>query len=106
MYQTPFAEQIRLEVGIPTIAVGSITTADQCNTIVAAGRADLCALARPHLADPSLGLRAAAQFETANELWPKQYLSAQPQLTAQFRRERADAQDRAQRLRELQSDSR
>jgi anthraniloyl-CoA monooxygenase len=106
MYQTPFAEQIRLEVGIPTIAVGSITTADQCNTIVAAGRADLCALARPHLSDPSFALRAAAQYETANELWPKQYLSAQPQLTAQFRRDRAEAQDRAQRLRELQSDSR
>ncbi|HUQ49763.1 MAG TPA: bifunctional salicylyl-CoA 5-hydroxylase/oxidoreductase, partial [Terriglobales bacterium] len=52
MYQTPFSDRIRNEAGIPTIAVGNITEADQVNGIIAAGRADLCALARPHLADP------------------------------------------------------
>ena len=53
MYQTPFADRIRNEVGIATIAVGAIFEADHVNSIIAAGRADLCALARPHLADPS-----------------------------------------------------
>ena len=53
MYQVPFAEQIRAEAGVPVIAVGGIMGADHANTILAAGRADLCALARPHLADPS-----------------------------------------------------
>ncbi len=46
MYQTPFSDEIRNEAGVPTIAVGNITEADQVNGIIAAGRADLCALAR------------------------------------------------------------
>ena len=54
MYQTPFSDQIRNETRIPTIAVGNITDAEQVNAIIAAGRADLCALARPHLTDPVL----------------------------------------------------
>ena len=54
MYQTPFADRIRNEVGIATIAVGAIFEADHVNSIMVAGRADLCALARPHLADPVL----------------------------------------------------
>ena len=62
MYQTPFADRIRNEAGIPTIAVGAISEADHVNSIIAAGRADLCALARPHLADPSWTLHAAAQL--------------------------------------------
>jgi anthraniloyl-CoA monooxygenase len=79
MFQTPFAEQIRLEAGIPTIAVGNITTADQVNTIVAAGRADLCALARPHLANPHLVLEAAAHYGYTEQRWPNQYLTARSQ---------------------------
>jgi anthraniloyl-CoA monooxygenase len=79
MFQTPFAEQIRLEAGIPTIAVGNITTADQVNTIVAAGRADLCALARPHLANPHLVLEAAAHYGYAEQRWPNPYLTAKSQ---------------------------
>src|SRR5678815_4431524 len=47
MYQTPFADRIRNEAGIPTIAVGAISEADHVNSIIAAGRADLCAVARP-----------------------------------------------------------
>jgi hypothetical protein len=62
MYQTPFSDQIRNETHIPTIAVGNITDAEQVNAIIAAGRADLCALARPHLTDPFWTLRAAAQL--------------------------------------------
>jgi anthraniloyl-CoA monooxygenase len=59
MYQTPFADRIRNEAGHPTIAVGAITQADQANSIIAAGRADLCAVARPHLADPAWTLHEA-----------------------------------------------
>ena len=59
-FQTPFADRIRHEVGIPTIAVGAISSYDDVNTIVLAGRADLCALARPHLYDPHWTLHAAA----------------------------------------------
>jgi anthraniloyl-CoA monooxygenase len=80
MFQTPFAEQIRLEAGIATIAVGNITDADQINTILAAGRADLCALARPHLDDPNFTLRAAAAQGFAGQVWPKPYLAAKARL--------------------------
>jgi len=79
MFQTPFSDQIRLEAGIPTIAVGNITSADQVNTIVAAGRADLCALARPHLSDPHFTLRAAAHYGHERQYWPPQYLAAKEQ---------------------------
>ncbi len=65
MFQTPFADQIRNTAGLATMCVGSITTADQVNTILAAGRADLVALGRPHLADPAFTLRAAAQYGIA-----------------------------------------
>jgi len=74
MYQTPFSDRIRNEAGIATMAVGNITEADQVNTIIAAGRADLCALGRPHLADPAWTLRAAAQLGYAEAHWPPQYL--------------------------------
>ena len=62
MYQTPFADRIRNEVGIATMAVGAIYEPDHVNSIIMAGRADLCALARPHLADPYWTLHAAAQL--------------------------------------------
>ena len=62
MYQTPFADRIRNEVGIATMAVGAISEADHVNSIIAAGRADLCAVARPHLADPAWTLHEAAQI--------------------------------------------
>ncbi len=77
MFQTPFADRIRNEAGIPTMAVGNIQNWDQVNTIIVTGRADLCVLARPHLFDPYLTLHAAAdqEFEVP---WPDQYLPAKP----------------------------
>ena len=60
MFQTPFADRIRNEVGIATMAVGAISEADHVNSIIAAGRADLCAVARPHLANPAWSLLEAA----------------------------------------------
>jgi anthraniloyl-CoA monooxygenase len=80
MYQTPFADRIRNEAGIATIAVGNIFEADHVNSIVAAGRADLCAIARPHLADPAWTLHAAAQITYHHAAWPKQYLTGKAQL--------------------------
>ena len=68
-YQTPFADRIRHEVGIPVVAVGAISSYDDVNTIIAAGRADLCALARPHLYDPAWTLHAAADQEFDMEAW-------------------------------------
>lgn len=76
MYQTPFAERIRNEVGIPTIAVGAIQGFDHVNTIVLAGRADLCALARPHLYDPYVTLHAAHEQGYDAMEWPPQYVAA------------------------------
>lgn len=78
MYQVPFADRIRHEVGIAVMAVGAIQGPDHVNTIVAAGRADLCALARPHLVNPQIVLGASAAYEYADQPWPKQYLPAKP----------------------------
>ena len=58
MYQAPFADWVRNEVGIATMTVGAVTTPDQVNTLLAAGKADLVALARPHLANPYFTLQA------------------------------------------------
>jgi anthraniloyl-CoA monooxygenase len=80
MFQTPFSDRLRNEAGVPTIAVGNITEPDQVNAIVAAGRADLCALARPHLTDPHWTLRAAAELGFAAQPWPVQYLTGKAQL--------------------------
>ncbi|MEP7344879.1 MAG: bifunctional salicylyl-CoA 5-hydroxylase/oxidoreductase, partial [Gemmatimonadaceae bacterium] len=90
MWQTPFSDRIRNELGIPTIAVGSITDPDQVNSILAAGRADLCALARPHLADPNWTLHAAAQLGWKGQPWPWQYAAGGQQLQRLL--ERAAAQ--------------
>ncbi len=72
-FQTPFADRIRNEVGIPTVAVGAISSYDDVNTIVLAGRADLCALARPHIYDPHWTLHAAAEQDYAGVEWVPQY---------------------------------
>jgi len=76
MYQVPFAERIRAEAGIAVMAVGGIMGIDHVNTIVGAGRADLCAIARGHLTDPYLTLRAANERRVAGVAWPAQYLAA------------------------------
>ena len=88
MFQTPLSDRIRNETGIPTIAVGNITEPDQVNGIITAGRADLCALARPHLADPSWTLHAAAQLGYTDQPWPVQYLTGKEQLERTLRRQR------------------
>ena len=88
MFQTPLSDRIRNEAGVPTIAVGNITDPDQVNGIIAAGRADLCALARPHLADPNWTLHAAAQLGYAAQPWPVQYLTGKEQLERTLRRAR------------------
>ena len=80
MFQVPFSDQIRNELAVPTIAVGNIFEADHVNTIIAAGRADLCALARPHLADPAWTLHAAAALGFKNIVWPPQYQGGRLQL--------------------------
>ena len=92
MFQTPFSEQIRNEAGIPTIAVGNITTADQVNTIVAAGRADIVALARPHLTNPHFTLDASAWYGHADQRWPLQYDAAKEQAFRLAQRERIEAE--------------
>ncbi len=80
MYQTPFADRIRNEAGIQTIAVGAISESDQVNSIIAAGRADLCAIARPHLADAAWTLHEAAKMQSRHVSWPLPYLSGRDQL--------------------------
>jgi anthraniloyl-CoA monooxygenase len=91
MYQTPFADRIRQEAGIATIAVGAISEADHVNSIIAAGRADLCAVGRPHLAHPAWTLNEAARIGYTPLAWPQPYRAAKPQLEAFYQRERAAA---------------
>lgn len=79
MFLVHLSEQIRLEAGLPTITVGNITTADQVNTVLAAGRADLVSLARPHLADPFFTLHASAHYGYDGQKWPDQYLRGKDQ---------------------------
>ncbi|MDB5042499.1 MAG: NADH:flavin oxidoreductase/NADH oxidase [Candidatus Eremiobacteraeota bacterium] len=92
MFQTPFSDKIRNELGIATMAVGNITDADQVNGIVASGRADLVALARPHLADPYFTLHAAAQLGYDEQPWPNQYLPGREQHLRTLRRAAALAE--------------
>lgn len=86
LFQTPFSDKIRNEIGIPTIAVGAISEADHANSIISAGRADLCAVARPHLADPAWALHEAAKIGLKNVPWPKQYMSSKFQYEANLER--------------------
>lgn len=88
MFQTPFADRIRNEAGIGAIAVGSIFEADHANGIIAAGRADLCAVGRPHLANPAWTLGEAAKLGYTAVSWPRQYLPAKQQLERNMERER------------------
>jgi anthraniloyl-CoA monooxygenase len=80
MFQTPFSDQIRNEAALATMCVGAITTADQVNTIIAAGRADLVALARPHLVDPYFSMKAAAWYGVPGIHCPPQYLAGKEQI--------------------------
>ncbi|MDQ3782766.1 MAG: FAD-dependent monooxygenase, partial [Actinomycetota bacterium] len=90
LYQTPFSDRIRQEVGIPTMTVGAVSSIDDVNTILVSGRADLCLLARSHLVDPYWTLNAAIDLNYPGHRWPVQYLSG--------RTARRRAQDPLQRL--------
>ncbi len=79
MYQVPYAEAVKVGAGVPVMAVGAILGADHANTVIGAGRADLCALAREHLLDPHLVLRHARAENADTTRWPKQYEVVKPQ---------------------------
>ena len=98
MFQAPFADQIRNEIGIPTIVAGNITTADQANTLLAAGRTDIVALGRPLMNDPHFVLHAAATYGVTSQHWPPQYISGK------FAAEMQAEKDNAEML-ELRSDA-
>jgi anthraniloyl-CoA monooxygenase len=80
MFQTPFSDRVRNEAGIATMAVGNIYEADHVNSILMAGRADLCCLARPHLSDPYWTLHTAAALGYEGETWPAPYYAGRDQL--------------------------
>ncbi|MFP5328730.1 MAG: bifunctional salicylyl-CoA 5-hydroxylase/oxidoreductase [Alphaproteobacteria bacterium] len=96
MFQTPFSDKLRNEARLATMAVGNIYEPDHVNSILAAGRADLVALARPHQIDPFWTLRAAAQLDYRDIHVPPQYLTGQAQLARNLKRE---AEMRAAELR-------
>jgi anthraniloyl-CoA monooxygenase len=93
MYQTPFSDQIRNEARVATMCVGNITTADQVNTVLAAGRADLVALGRPHLVDPFFTMQAAAWYGAQEIHCPPQYRPGRDQIFRNAVRDRADLDD-------------
>jgi len=93
MFQTPFSDQIRNDAGLATMCVGAITSADQVNTIVAAGRADLVALARPHLVDPYFTMKAAAWYDAPGIHCPPQYLAGKDQIFRNSVRDREELRD-------------
>jgi anthraniloyl-CoA monooxygenase len=87
MFQTPFSDRIRNQGRLATMAVGNIYEPDHANSILAAGRADLVALGRPHLVDPFWTLRAAAQLDYRDVHCPPQYLNGLSQLARNLKRE-------------------
>jgi anthraniloyl-CoA monooxygenase len=93
MFQLPWADMIRNEGGMAVMCVGSITTADQVNTIIAAGRADLVALARPHLTDPAFTLHAAAEYGVRDVACPVQYGYGKDALFRNAKRAREEMMD-------------
>jgi anthraniloyl-CoA monooxygenase len=80
MFQTPFSDRIRNQVGVATLAVGNIYEPDHVNSILMAGRADLVCLARPHLANPYWTLHAGADAHYEGTTWPKPYWPGRDQL--------------------------
>ncbi len=97
MFQAPFSEQVRIEADIPTVVAGNIFDWDQVNTIVAAGRSDLVALARTHLYNPYFTKQAAAHYGVEDVDWPDQYMSAKFAAYREYGRVKAQVEE----LREL-----
>ena len=92
MFQVPFSDLVRSRVGIPTIVAGNIYSADQVNTVVISGRADLVALGRPSLTDPYFTLRAAASYGYEGQFWPAPYHSGRNQAYMLLGRDREEQQ--------------
>lgn len=90
MFQVPWSDMLRQEAGVATMCVGNITSADQAHTILAAGRADLVALARPHLTDAAFTLRAAAQYAVPDVACPPPYAPGRDALMRNTAREREE----------------
>jgi hypothetical protein len=88
LYQTPYSDRIRNEARVPTIAVGNVTEPDQVNGIIAAGRADMVALGRPHLSDPHWTLHAATSLGYGGQPWPRQYYLGRVQSEREAERAR------------------
>jgi anthraniloyl-CoA monooxygenase len=99
MFQTPFADRIRNEANIATMAVGNIFEPDHVNSILAAGRADLVALARPHLTDPNFTIRAAAWYGVEGVAFPPQYFMGRDALYRNLRRDREELEDMKRKVR-------
>jgi anthraniloyl-CoA monooxygenase len=93
MFQVPWSDMMRNEAGIATMCVGNITTADQVNTILGAGRADLVALARPHLTNPFFTMQAAAQYGVRDVACPPQYRWGKDALLRNEARNQADLRE-------------
>lgn len=93
MFQTPFSDQVRNEARVATMCVGNITAADQVNTILAAGRADLVALGRPHLVDPFFTMKAAAWYGAKDIHCPPQYWAGKDQIFRNSVRDRQDLEE-------------
>ena len=93
MFQVPFADKVKHRVGIPVIVAGNITNADQVNTVILSGRADLVALARPHLTNPQFALDAAARYGYQSQGWPNQYMSGRAQAYLIGEREAEEQRD-------------
>jgi anthraniloyl-CoA monooxygenase len=78
MYHVPFAEAVKHGAGIPVMTVGGIQSVDHVNTIIGAGRADLCAVAKGHLSEPYMVHRHAQEEQVDSIWWPPQYAQVRP----------------------------
>ena len=90
MFQAPYSDWVRNETGIATMTVGAVTSADQVNTLLASGKADLVALGRPHLGNPYFTLQASAWYGHDAQFWPPQYLPGKDQALRNAPREREE----------------
>ncbi|WP_353476390.1 bifunctional salicylyl-CoA 5-hydroxylase/oxidoreductase (plasmid) [Salipiger sp. H15] len=91
MFQVPFADRVRNEIGAPTLVAGNIYEPDHVNSILMAGRADLVLLARPHLADPYWTLHAAVGLGDTEQSWPMPYEGGRRQANTLAERAKAMA---------------
>lgn len=99
MYQVPFSDYVRDITGVPTITVGAVTLPEQVNTILAAGRADMVALARPHLNESAFTRQAAGHYGVTQAGWPLQYKTGEGQLLREAEKEREKTVETARKLR-------